>query len=538
MLWPMSISDSSHLCALALSLSFSGPVFAGQDSLADNASIDALVDELWDEKPPSDTSVSALELSLDAARSIGLANDLVLQGAAEMAEAARFRELGSWGAFDWIFNASAQVGHSRVEPATEFELDALGALGEARYDSNNRDLSLGFERAFSTGDSLSVSLAHNNRGTTPVSLFARNGNADVLSAAYTKPLLRGAGSEYGTSLQRIAGLRFDREAEGLRLQRQQLLLDIELKYWDLVLAQSQLEVAGSALDLSIEQLERDRRRREAGVATDVEVIQDEATVARRIEGVLLVETAVETRMDRLRSTLFPGVEEGSWAVRITPITAMPEVKPASASSEWDAEIQSALSLRREVAIAKLDVEIALAHHARAISEKRPSLDLMVQLGSQGYDDSVHRSIGEAFSYESPTIAGGFVYRLPMSNTSLDNEERAARAELRGARIGLEAIKSQVANEVREALRQVRYQSEASRAATKTREAAERLMAAERTRYEQGLATNFQVLEFQQALVEAQYSERAVLTAYCQALAQLEAARGGADGQSGTGVEAP
>ena len=300
-----------------------------------------------------------------------------------------------------------------------------------------------------------------------------------------------------------------------------------MKYWDLVLAQKQLGVAGSALDLALEQLQRDRRRREAGAGTDVEVIQGEATVARRIEGVLLVETALETRMDSLRSLLFPGVGEEAWGVQISPITEMPSISPAPAAELWAAEIQAALSKRIEVKLAELDVEIASVLHERTVSEKRASLDLMFELGSQGFDDGLGASLEEAFGYDSPTIAAGLSYQLPMKNTTLENEERAARAELRGARLGLDQVKSLVAHEVREALRQLRYQSEASLAATKTREAAERLMLAERTRYEQGLATNFQVLEFQQSLVEAQYAERAVLTAYCQALAGLQAARGDA-----------
>lgn len=515
----MSLSFSSHLRALALFVSFSGLSFAGQDPSISVDSIDALVEEVWPADAPEEAPQSALELSLEAARSIGLANDLGLQGASEYSEAARFRELGSWGAFDWIFSASARLEDSRLDPSTDFEI----GIGAVDIDTNSRELSIGFQRAFSAGGDLSIGLEHNNSSTN--SLFARNGNRDVLSAAYTRPLLRGAGRTYATSMQKIAGLRFERELESIRLQRQALLLDIEVKYWDLVLAQRQLEVAGSALDLAIEQLQRDRRRREAGVATDVEVIQDEAAVARRIEGVLLVETALETCMDRLRSLLFPGVDEGAWAVQIKPITAMPEIAPAPAVSEWDHEINSALALRREVKLAELDVQIATALHERTASEKQSSLDLLFQVGSQGFDEGVGTSLGEAFSYESPTVAAGLSYQLPMKNTALENEERAARAEMRGARLGLDSVRSQIAHEVREALRQVRYQSEASLAANKTREAAERLVTAEMTRYEQGLATTFQVLEFQQALVEAQYAERAGLTAYCQALAGLEAARG-------------
>ncbi len=522
----MSTSYLSNFSAFVMILSLSGSSGAAQEASSVELSIDALVDEVWDNGSSAGPKGSGLELSLEAALSIGVANDLGLQGASEFADAARYRELGSWGAFDWIFSASARVEDSRLDPSTDFEV----GTGVVDIDTNSRDVTVAFQRAFKSGADLSIGVEHNNRSTN--SLFARNGNKEVLSAAYTRPLLRGSGKEYATSLQEISGLRFKREQEALRAQRQQLLLDIELKYWDLVLAQRQLEVAGSALDLALEQLQRDRRRREAGAGTDVEVIQGEATVARRIEGVLAVETALETRMDSLRSLLFPGVEEGAWSVQISPITEMPSIVAAPGVELWDAEIQSALDRRVEVRIAGLDVEIATALHERAVSEKRASLDLLFQFGSQGFDDGLGTSLEEAFGFKSPSVAAGLNYQLPMRNTALENEELAVRAELRGARIALDQARSLVAHEVREALRQLRYQSEASLAATKTRQAAERLMLAERTRYEQGLATNFQVLEFQQALVEAQYAERAGLTAYCQALASLQAARGVAGSAAG------
>ena len=184
----------------------------------------------------------------------------------------------------------------------------------------------------------------------------------------------------------------------------------------------------------------------------------------------------------------------------------------------------------------IDVDLAELAHKRTVSEKRPLLDLLFQLSSQGYDPTVETSLEETLSYEYPSVSAGLSLQLPMRNIALENEERATRAELRGARIQLDAQRSAVAAELREALRQVYYQLEAARAATKSREAAERLMKAEQARYEQGLATNFQVLEFQQALVEAQYAERAARAAYGQARAILSGARGLA-GES-RGVDAP
>jgi outer membrane protein TolC len=300
---------------------------------------------------------------------------------------------------------------------------------------------------------------------------------------------------------------------------------VQVLYWELVLAEHQLGVAGSALDVSLEQLDRDRRRKEAGVATLVEVIQDEATVSRRIEGVLLAETALRSAMDLLRSTLFPGVGAQTWSVRLRTITPWPAVSAAPRAGVWQAEIDAALGRRAEVRLSQLDLDIAKVQHERALSERQPFLDLLLQLSSQGYDASVRSSVEEALSYDFPSISAGLKFQLPMRNLARDNEERAARAELRGAGLALDAVRSSVAADLREALRQIRYQAEATRAALKTREAAQRLMEAEQSRYEQGLATNFQVLQFQQGLVEAQYAEHVTRAAYGKAWAILSGSRG-------------
>jgi len=520
----MRFPDSNRVLGLLAITCLASSVAAAQDpvDIEADVALDRLIDELWDAPEPLGAvagriEANVLELSLEAARAIGLTNDLPLQGAQELVEAARFREVGSWGTFEWLFNASGSISGDKAG-------DWVLLAGEVETDVQG--FSLGFDRAFTSGGSLSLNFSHSNTRTSGGFFQLPDVvNQDVLTAVYTRPLMRGSGEEYTTSLQKIADLRWMREQEAFRLARQELVVRIETCYWDLVLAEQQLGVAGSALDLALEQLDRDRRRREAGVATEVEVIQDEATVARRIEGVLFAETSLRSEMDLLRSILFPGTDSATWSVQLKAITPLPGVSAGPVAGAWGSEIDSALRRRGEVRMSVIDVDLAELAHERTVSEKRPLLDLLFQLSSQGYDPTVETSLEETLSYEFPSVSAGLSLQLPMRNIALENEERATRAELRGARIQLDAQRSAVAADLREALRQVNYQLEAARAATKSREAAERLMKAEQARYEQGLATNFQVLEFQQALVEAQYAERAARAGYGQARAILSGARG-------------
>lgn len=79
--------------------------------------------------------------------------------------------------------------------------------------------------------------------------------------------------------------------------------------------------------------------------------------------------------------------------------------------------------------------------------------------------------------------------------------------------------------MRDAVRQLHYSSMAVTAAQQSRRAAERQLEAEMARYENDLSTNFQVLEFQLALIEAVNSELVSRVNFAKARYQLLAATG-------------
>jgi outer membrane protein TolC len=97
--------------------------------------------------------------------------------------------------------------------------------------------------------------------------------------------------------------------------------------------------------------------------------------------------------------------------------------------------------------------------------------------------------------------------------------------MRAAQLQLENLETQALSEVRQALRDVQYQIEAVRAAEQSLVLARRQLEAEQARYEADLSTNFQVLEFQQSLIEADASARTSRVNYVKALTALEQAQG-------------
>jgi outer membrane protein TolC len=94
-----------------------------------------------------------------------------------------------------------------------------------------------------------------------------------------------------------------------------------------------------------------------------------------------------------------------------------------------------------------------------------------------------------------------------------------------AHLEADRLELAITTEVRDAVRQVEYQAEAVRAATKSLELARRQLAAEEARYREGLSTTFQVLEFQQQLAAALSSEKRARAEFVKARAALAKAQG-------------
>jgi outer membrane protein TolC len=459
----------------------------------------------------------ALELTIDAALAIAETNNLGLQIEDVSSEVARFNAFGSWGSFDWVFQARGQLVDGEQKGSSQ-----LSGASVLQFDQQGYDLS--FTRPLETGGSFSATFDTTNTKTNNQFTLENPSTTDNLKLTYTQPLLRGFGKDYATSVQQEAEVAYRRQLERRREILQKLLRDVYNAYWDLVQTRQQLEVAGSSLDLGLEQLERNRRMLEAGVGTDVEVIQAEAEVAKRIETLLKADVAVRNASDALKILLFPGKDVATWETELIPVTELPE-EVSGEVAPWAQLLDVATEYRAELRQQRYEIEAAKLRHERALSEKRIGLDLDLSVNSQGFSGEWQTAAKEAFGFDFPTYTAGITVNTPIGNRTASYAERAARAQLRAAFLTYEQVETQVAGEVRDAVRQVRYQAEAVNAAQKSLEAAQRQLAAEEARYRNDLSTNFQLLEFQLRLVEAMNSEQTARVNYVKALYQLESSQG-------------
>lgn len=460
----------------------------------------------------------SLDLTVQSAVAIALVNDISLQVEALSSDIARFDAMGSWGAFDWVLDANTRY----VDGKRKGESDLSGA---EILSFNTTTWGVGLNRPFEWGGEFRARLDSDTTETNDQ--FARENPAtsDLFALTYSQPLLRGLGSEHATATQRIADINYVQQLHRQRQVRQDVERQVRDAYWNLVLTIEELDVAIKGLELVNEQLAREKRRVEVGVGTEVDVLEAEAQVAIREEQQLQADVRVRAAEDALKQILFPGTDADVWETRLKPQTPLPETATATGLASWTETLSVAMEHRPDLEQRRLAIKSAELNYDFARNDARVGLDLNLSMTGNGFSGEQSEAIEEALAFEYPTYTAGLLFNAPIQNRTRRNAERAARAQVRSARLLMDQTESIVAGEVRDAVRQVQFQAKAVEAAKRSLEASRKQYEAENARHREGISTAFRLLEFQNQLEEAALSERASRVAYQKALVQLRAAQG-------------
>lgn len=475
---------------------------------------------------PADPAGRALELSLQDAIDMALANNLDLEIETLAADIARYDYLGSWGAFDPVFRLSGSFSDTEVQGNS-------GLAGGTVVTSDSQAYSTSLSLPFTTGGRLDLSYDRDNTRTNNSFALFDTSTTDNISVALTQPLLRGAWNRFATSDQREAEVNYEKQSHRFEEIRQRVVRDVAVAYWELVGARELLGVREVALETGERQLAQDQERRRVGVGTAVQVLQSETNVAQLQEQRLLAESDLRAAEDALRMLLFQTADGNggqtleSWDWPVVPTTPLPEVDRDPMVS-WTLSLDQALVSRPELRQQRLEIEASEVRLERARSGRLPGLDLTLSANSSGFGADPDDAFQTAIGYDFPTYTGTLSFDVPLRNRTAGYAERAARVALRSARIGYDRVELTVLSEVRTAVRDVRYASQGVVAAEKSVDLAERQLAAENARYDEGLSTTFQVLEFQRDLVQARSNLTTARGAWAKALASLAHAEGRVD----------
>jgi outer membrane protein TolC len=255
-------------------------------------------------------------------------------------------------------------------------------------------------------------------------------NPDRQSRARTtlglvQPLWRGAGTDYGRAIERIAANEAEAARYEFRRQAESHLLEVIRAYWVLYLARSNLAQEQRAA-AQVDALAR-RLSERAGIdALPLQVSRARAASAERAAGLVRATNAVSNAEARLRALVNDAAlgDAGTSAV-------VPADRPAVRAAALDARalVETTIAARPEVRAAFLGYRSALLREGMALNERMPQLDLVLEGSVNGGDGG--GVLGPAFSdaYDNrPSYVAGVRFSVPLGPDERDARHKRRRLE--------------------------------------------------------------------------------------------------------------
>lgn len=483
-----------------------------------------------DTRPP-------LELSLREAIEMALRHNLQVQIASYTPDQREDAIMGARQRFDPIatfnipsaFNRSVTQGQNQLAGAQVLTRETLGG-----GFSFNHLLDYGTNYVVSWTSSRAVSNSSFSRFNPQYSTG--------LTLNVTQPLLRNFGQEVNRQTIIIAQRSYEQSIEQFRQQVQDIVFQVIQAYWSLVTAEENLEVQQLSLGLAEQQLARNRVQVEIGTLAPIETIQAEQQVASRQLALIQTQVSIRDREDALKRLInVDAATPLGWEVNIVPTDEPPtEVAPVDVEAALASALDNDPQIRQQrIALDSQQLNVRVARNQllpqlnftgniNLTGEGGPLIitrgfgsDEVLEIIPGGYGDAV----SNLFSGDFRNWSVGLQLQFPINNW-------AARAQHAQAIISERSTATQIADraqalrvEVLQAARAVQSGAEQVAQAQTATELAERQLDAEQRKFAVGSTTNFQVLEFQRQLSDAQIQELTAITNLATAIARLEQAKG-------------
>lgn len=392
--------------------------------------------------------------------------------------------------------------------------------------SDNRSYSAGVEKKITSGAeitaSTSVTRSDGTKFNQELDSVVGSGENEVarFSLSVTQPLLQGFGSTVNKAPVNKAQSAHREAQLTYRDTVFDLLQETEEAYWGLSEAKAKRLLSKSNLDYSTKLLEETRERESIGLATRLDVLEAEATVARYRQEILEADQLASDAADALLS-LIGGLNDAldlheQMEVQRTPpeTTSLPEF-----GQFW----RNTLARNPEIPIQEEVIAQREYDRILARNDLRPQLDLRLAAGTKGISDE-----DSLDAYDRAASGDGHDWSVGLS-LNVPFGRRAARAEIRKAEyrinqeeIRLAEVKQSLLRSARTAWRGLKSRQEAVVAAKAEVRLREETLIQERSQFEEGLSTLRDLLEVQRDLDSA----RTVLleAEYDAVLAEIELSR--------------
>jgi outer membrane protein TolC len=373
-----------------------------------------------------------------------------------------------------------------------------------------------------------------------------------LTASYAQPILRGFKTDNLRQQLAINIINRDISEESARATVAQTLANVRNAYWDLVFAQSAVEVARRALELADKLVEDNQARVEVGTLAPLDIVQAQSEAATRRQNLAAAEATASTAELALKRYIVSGTDDPMWRQTLRPVD-LPALAPAPADIEG--AVRNALTQRTDINNARKNLDSNDINIKYYKDLSLPALDLTASYGAQGLGGpELVRSGSGLDAPVGSILPGNYAQALsilrnldypnwnfsvtlsyPLFGSQATAQHARARVQREQAQTRLRAMEVQIAAEVTNAALTVQSNLKRVEAATAARELAQKRLEAEQSKFDVGMTTNFFVVQAQRDLRDAANTELRALADYRKSLVNFERAQQAPAGGGGGGI---
>ncbi len=466
--------------------------------------------------------LAPVELSLHRALDLAIEHNLRGQIARMRPRAAEQQLLHARARFDPRLT-------SRVDWLRADEPQPTGPILGLAGDRHTEQLegAVGLHQPLPTGGSLELeTIVRRNAEEPSVFDINRYYESEVM-LSLRHPLLRGAGLDVNRAEIELARNIEASEIHHLRQELEALAAEVEAAYWRLRVAHQRVTIRRELRDRALAEQRRIEQRIELDAAP-IQLAEARSFVELRQIELADARQGLRDASDRLRWLVWAPETAFDDRALIVPIDAPAAVLPGLDVPE---AITAALEHRPELERALLEVDDAEIRREVAENLRRPTLDVLGQVGMAALDeDQPGRAIRELDRLDYPTYRLGVQFEMPIGNRQGRALAQQRRIEQRQRATEYRHLAQEVMLEVTIAARQVESSHEQIALAQAARDAAQARLRAIEAQEQAGveLTPEYMLdrkLSAQQRLADMQLRVADALARHMTALAQFHHAQG-------------
>lgn len=495
---------------------------------------------------PGTSATTLREIRLEDAVTMALEKNLDIQVAKLEPQSTDFLIAGFRNTYKPAFS-------STIGLRDQFQLPTSTLNGGTKVNNGTRTYNFGFSKNLSRYGGAATVNWTNSRVETSNAFSTFNPSFQTnLTAAVTQPLMRGFKIDNTRQQLLINTINRDISEESAKATVAQTLANVRNAYWDLVFAQSAVDVAQRALDLANKLVEDNQARVEVGTLAPLDIVQAQSEAATRRQNLAAAEATAQTAELALKRYIVSGTDDPMWRQTLRPVD-LPALAPAP--TDVEGAVRTALASRTDIINAKKNLDSNEVSVSYFHNQSMPALDLNASYGAQGLGGTAFIRSGTGIeSRVTGTIPGGYLDALsaltardyptwnvnvtmsyPLGGSQAEAQEARAKIQRQQAQTRLRSLEISIAAEVANAALTVQSNLKRVEAATAARELAEKRLEAEQSKFDVGMSTNFFVVQAQRDLRDAQNTELRALADYRKSLVNFERAQQAPAGGGGGGT---